>query len=188
MLPRTGDCGVIFLVERKLKRKRSYRFEWLSQRCRCFSCPVKTCAERRRRTAPFLYFSPVKRIIMRKWMKIEWKMKGDLKGESNQNRLWYRPDEWTFHKRDLKRTRCYEKPITLVRGVHSTKQESEDRPIRICQYREEVDGPSQKHDTRITHNKQRPCPFLLWLLYLDIKLERLAGEEPNGDIASSRRQ
>lgn len=39
-----------------------------------------------------------------------------------------------------------------------------------------------------THKQQtKTLPFLL-LLYLDIKLERLAGEEPNGDIASSRRQ
>ena len=129
--------------------------------------------------------------INENWMKNEMR---NLKSESNQNRLWFRPDEWTFHKRDRKRTRCLERePITLLRGVHSTKQEKEekkDRPIRICQYREKVDGPSQKHTTPASHttNKTSFIIIIIILSYLDIKLERLAGKEPNGDIASSRRQ
>ena len=49
-------------VEEGERKKISYRFEWLGQRCRCFSCPERTCAGRRRHRAPFLYFSPVMRV------------------------------------------------------------------------------------------------------------------------------
>lgn len=73
-------------------------------------------------------------------------------------------------------------------GVHSTKAQRSRWTDPHLSISWGGRWPLTKQPASNTHKQQtKTLPFLL-LLYLDIKLERLAGEEPNGDIASSRRQ